>query len=78
MNKPCEWRPSDASTNLVYAGCPAISADGDRYCTAHRRLIGGQIPEAPKINRREYQDADLLPLTDSELANLRELRERSK
>lgn len=76
--KPCEWRPYDAVKNLGYAGCPALAPDGQRFCPAHKALDSNSIPKPPKINRHEFQDADLLPMDHAEFAMLRELREKTK
>jgi hypothetical protein len=73
----CEWRPADSLARAKYAGCPALAVDGKSYCAAHYALLCGVRPP-PKIDRTEFQDADLLPLTKEEFAALAELRERSK
>ena len=68
----CDWI-SDRHTRV----CVAEALPDDRYCAAHRAMANAVKPR-PLINRREYQDADLLPLTPEELRQLAELRERSK
>ena len=72
MTRPCEW----LNKRRLYL-CPALAVHGSPYCAAHR-AISQRMRPPPKPNRKEYQDADLLPLTKEEFTALAELRERSK
>lgn len=73
MPKLCDYiSPSDKHR---LRRCPAEVTNGDHYCPAHRALVRGV--RQPEAGKPDYDD-DLLPYSDEEFANLKELRERTK